>query len=56
MGYNDIYKNIVVTTKVPVVDMGTISLTHNTILLNEAVVTTKAAEVVVKGDTLEYLL
>mgnify|MGYP000858022314 FL=1 len=54
MGYNDVYKNIVVTTKAPVVDMGTISLTHNTILLNETVVTAKAAEVVVKGDTLEY--
>lgn len=54
IGYKDIYQNVQVTSSTPTIRMGTISMSHNNILLSEAVVTAKAPEITVKGDTLEF--
>lgn len=54
IGYNDIYRNVEVTTSNPNVKLGTIAFEDNNILLSETVVTAKAPEITVKGDTVEY--
>lgn len=54
VGYNDVYQNVQVTSSRPTVQLGNIMLSNDNILLSETVVTAKAPEIVVKGDTLEY--
>jgi hypothetical protein len=54
IGYNDIFRDVQVTSSVPRVQLGDIVLENDNILLSETVVTAKAPEIVVKGDTLEY--
>lgn len=54
IGYVDVYANIRVSAEKPKIDMATIEMKDNPILLSEAVVTAKAAEIRIKGDTLEY--
>jgi len=54
IGYNDIYRNVVVSSATPLARLGTLEMTTDNILLSETVVTAKAPEIVVKGDTLEY--
>lgn len=54
IGYNDIYRDVQVTSSRPNVQLGDIILSNDNILLSETVVTAKAPEIVVKGDTLEY--
>lgn len=51
LGYIDQYVNVNVKGNTSV---GSIYLKENSVLLNEAVVTAKAVEVQVKGDTVEY--
>lgn len=52
LGYTDLYLNA--DASKANLDMGTIELSENAILLNEAVVIGKAVEMIVKEDTLEY--
>jgi len=54
IGYNDVYQDVQVTSTRPSVQLGSIVLSNDNILLSETVVTAKAPEIVVKGDTLEY--
>mgnify|MGYP000851686255 CR=1 FL=1 len=54
IGYNDVYKNVNVTSGNSSVQLGNISISTDNILLSETVVTAKAPEITVKGDTLEY--
>ncbi|MBF6598589.1 MAG: outer membrane beta-barrel protein [Fermentimonas sp.] len=54
IGYNDLFKDVVVSSSAPVVNLGKLTMSVDNILLSETVVTAKAAEIVVKGDTLEY--
>jgi len=54
IGYNDVYRNVEVSSSRPQARLGNVILTTDNILLSETVVTAKAAEITVKGDTLEY--
>ncbi len=54
VGYNDVYQDVQVTSSRPGVQLKNIILSNDNILLSETVVTAKAPEIVVKGDTLEY--
>lgn len=54
IGYADVFKNVNVTNNAPSVQLGTIQMKTDDVLLSEAVVTAKAAEITVKGDTLEF--
>lgn len=54
IGYLDLFKNVDITSEKPLLDLGNITMNVDNILLSETVVSAKAAEIVVKGDTLEY--
>lgn len=54
VGNHDFYQNVVLNSAKPTANLGTIELGADNILLDAAVVTAKAAEIVVKGDTVEY--
>ena len=54
IGYADVYKETAVTGSVQHIKLGTISLKDDGILLSDALITAKAPEIVVKGDTVEY--
>lgn len=54
IGYIDVFRNVQVNSSSPRIQLGDISLENDDILLSEALVTAKAPEIVVKGDTLEY--
>lgn len=54
VGYKDGFRNVTVTSSNPVISLDTISLFEDNLLLDEAVITAKAPEIVVRGDTLEY--
>ncbi|MDR0421859.1 MAG: outer membrane beta-barrel protein [Proteiniphilum sp.] len=54
IGYHDMFRDVRVTSSAPHVRLGDIALESDNILLSEAVVTAKAPEIAVKGDTLEY--
>jgi hypothetical protein len=54
IGYQDIFRDISVTPSQPSVRLDTISLYESYILLEEAVITARLPEIVVRGDTLEY--
>jgi len=54
IGYLDQFREVVVNAQQPNVRLGDIALSSDNILLSETVVTAKAAEIAVRGDTLEY--
>ncbi|MDD3967786.1 MAG: TonB-dependent receptor [Proteiniphilum sp.] len=54
IGYHNEYRNVEVTPGQVSLQLDDITLTSDNILLSEAVVTAKAAEIAVRGDTLEY--
>lgn len=54
IGYHNAHRQVSITHTEKNARLGTIELSHDNILLNAAVVTAKAPEIVVKGDTLEY--
>ena len=54
IGYNDVFLNVQVTPSTPTVQLGVIPMSNDNILLSETVVTAKASEIAVRGDTLEY--
>ena len=54
VGYNDVYRDVQVTSSRPNVQLGNILMSNDNILLSETVVSAKAPEISVKGDTLEY--
>ncbi len=54
IGYNDIFRNVEVTSANPRVQLGSLALENNSIMLSETVVLAKMPEITVKGDTLEY--
>lgn len=54
IGYNDIFRNVKVTASNPRIQLGDIILKNDNILLSETIVTAKAPEITVRGDTLEY--
>jgi len=54
IGYNDVYRNVEVSSSRPQARLGNVILSADNILLSETVVTAKAAEITVRGDTLEY--
>lgn len=54
VGYKDDFRNFKITPDNPIIRMDTITLHEDNLLLDEAVITAKAPEIVVRGDTLEY--
>ena len=54
IGYHDVYRNVQVTSSRQGAVLGIIPMSNDNILLSETVVTAKASEIVVRGDTLEY--
>ena len=48
------FKDVEVPSSTQTVNLGRLTMNVDNILLSEAIVTAKAAEIVVKGDTLEY--
>ena len=54
IGYSDLFKDVSINNKNATVNLGTLSLHEDGVLLSDALVTAKALEVVVRGDTVEY--
>lgn len=54
VGHHDLFRNVTVNNANRTANLGTVELATDNILLDAAVVTAKAAEIVVKGDTVEY--
>ncbi|MDR3252728.1 MAG: outer membrane beta-barrel protein [Tannerella sp.] len=54
IGYEHYYQPLQITGNTSVVNLGKIELEENSVLLDEAVITAKQVEVMVKGDTVEY--
>lgn len=54
IGYTDFFKSIRLSASSPNINIGTIKLSTDNVLLDEAVVSAKAVEIRVKGDTIEY--
>ena len=54
IGYSDIYKDVSINNRNTTADLGTLSLHEDGVLLSDALITAKALEVVVRGDTVEY--
>lgn len=54
IGNNDAFRNVTLNNSNPNSNLGTIELSADNILLDAVVATAKAAEIVVKGDTVEY--
>ena len=54
IGYSDLFKDVSVNNKNATANLGTLSLIEDGVLLSDALVTAKALEVVVRGDTVEY--
>jgi phage-related protein len=54
IGYNSLFKNIQVGAGHSPLNLGTLYLKEDAIMLNDAVVFGKAAEVVMRNDTVEY--
>ena len=54
VGNNDAFRNVTLSQSAQKANLGTIELGADNILLDAVVATAKAAEVVVKGDTVEY--
>lgn len=54
IGYAEMFKDTIVTTNKQHIKLGTLLLKNDDILLSDALITAKAPEIVVKGDTVEY--
>ena len=54
VGYEPVYQLLEITNRTNPVDVGTITMRDESVMLGEAVVTAKAIEVQVKNDTIEY--
>ncbi|MDO5664988.1 MAG: TonB-dependent receptor [Bacteroidia bacterium] len=54
VGHTDFYRNVSLNNLNTTVNLGAVELGTDNILLDAAVVTAKAAEIVVRGDTIEY--
>ena len=54
IGYTDLFKDVSITNSNTTENLGTLPLHEDGVLLSDAVVTAKALEVVVRGDTVEY--
>ena len=54
VGHHDYFRNVIISNTNRTANLGTVELGTDNILLDAAVVTAKAAEIVVKGDTVEY--
>lgn len=54
IGNSDAYKDVSLKSSTPNISVGTVELGVDNILLDAVVATAKAAEIVVKGDTVEY--
>lgn len=54
VGYTDLFRVVTLTPSHPTVKLDTITLYESHIMLDEAIITGQAPEIVVKGDTLEY--
>ncbi|MGI6047264.1 MAG: outer membrane beta-barrel protein [Petrimonas sp.] len=54
IGYTDFYRNVSLSNSNTTANLGTVELGTDNILLDATIVTAKAAEIVVKGDTIEY--
>ncbi|MFA5650059.1 MAG: outer membrane beta-barrel protein [Proteiniphilum sp.] len=54
IGYHDVYQDVEVNSSTPLARLGDVEMIQDNILLSEAVVTAKAPEIAVRGDTLEY--
>ena len=54
IGYSDMFKDVSINNRNANADLGTLSLHEDGVLLSDALVTAKALEVVVRGDTVEY--
>ena len=54
IGYVELFKDTTMTSKNPIIKLGTIPLMTDDILLSDAIITAIAPEIVVKGDTIEY--
>lgn len=54
IGYTDFFKDVQTSTSTPDVDMNIIQLITSDLLLDETIVSAKAAEIIVRGDTIEY--
>ena len=54
VGHTDFYRNVSLSSSNATANLGTVELGTDNILLDAAVVTAKAAEIVVRGDTVEY--
>ena len=54
IGYTDLFKDTAVTSRNSNIKLGTLSIHEDGVLLSDALVTAKAMEIVVRGDTIEY--
>ncbi len=54
IGYHDLFQDVQISSTHPQARLGNLKMVQDAILLSEALVTAKAPEIVVKGDTLEY--
>lgn len=54
IGYHDLFEEVQINNSNPQVELGTLPMVRDDILLSETVVTAKAPEIVIRGDTLEY--
>ena len=54
IGYTDLFKDVSITNRNNTANLGTLSLNEDGVLLSDAVITAKAVEIVVRGDTVEY--
>ena len=54
IGYSDLFKDVSLNNRNATANLGTLSLIEDGVLLSDALVTAKALEVVVRGDTVEY--
>ncbi len=54
IGFEPLYQPLQLTGRTPQVNLGKLEMTDGSVMLGEAVVVGKAAEVVVRNDTIEY--
>ncbi len=54
VGHNDFFRNVTINNANRTVNLGSVGLGTDNILLDAAVVTAKAPEIVIRGDTVEY--
>lgn len=54
VGHHDLFRNVTISNTNRTANLGSVELGTDNILLDAAVVTAKAAEIVVRGDTVEY--